>query len=161
MLKIFILFLSIFLFFACSDSSDEKLVKTKFLSISKAPINNEPVSINQKISLEFSADLDISSVDDSSVYILDKNNDLVGLYIGVGNPDNKIILTPYEFLKPSSIYSIVVTTRVKDIQNRSLSQNYVYQFTTLSDTLDTTPLKIRAIKPDNGSSNILAQTNIA
>lgn len=99
------------------------------------------MSINQKISLEFSADLDISSVDDSSVYILDKNNDLVGLYIGVGNPDNKIILTPYEFLKPSSIYSIVVTTRVKDIQNRSLSQNYVYQFTTLSDTLDTTPLK--------------------
>ena len=164
MLKsIFLLFLVTFMIVGCNSSDSEPLQVDidKPFTVYKGTINNAPVPINQKVYLEFSAPLNISSIDDSTAYMLDENNISVGLYIGIGNPSSKIILTPFTFLEPSKSYTIVVTTGVKDVNGRSLSEDYRYEFTTQTDSVDTAPLAIRSFKPDRDAPTVLVQSEIA
>jgi len=164
MLKsILLLFLTIFMMVGC-DSSESKPIQIEIekpFTVYKGTINNAPVPINQKVYLEFSAPLNIDTVNDTTAYMLDENNNSVGLYIGIGNPDTKIILTPYTFLEPSTLYTIIVTTALQDINGRSLSEEYRYEFTTQADSVNSTPLAIKSFKPESGASAVLVQSEIA
>jgi len=164
MLKsILLLFLTIFIMLGCDSSESEPLQLDlhKPFTIYKGPINDTPVPINQKVYLEFSAPLNADTINDTTAYMIDENNNSVGLYIVIGNPDTKIILTPYTFLEPSTLYTIVVTTALQDIDGRSLSEEYRYEFTTQSDSVDSTPLTVRALKPDRDAPAVLVQCEIA
>ncbi len=159
--SIFLLILVTFLTLACapsdSTSSSEDLLDVP-LVVSKGPINSAPVPINQKIYLEFSEKLDVNTLSNATAYILDESNVSIGLYLSVDA--SKALFTPYEFLKPSSAYTIVVTTDVKDVLGRSLSQNYLHSFTTLADAVDNAPLAMRALKPEANVRDALVQTDI-
>jgi len=161
--SIFLLFLTIFMMVGCDSSESEPLQidVAKPFSVYKGPLNDAPVPINQKVYLEFSASLDTNTVNETTAYMVDENNNSVGLYIGIGNPDTKIILTPYAFLEPSKSYTIVVTTALQDVNGRSLSEEYRYEFTTQPDSVDATPLVIKSLKPENGVLNTLIQSEIA
>ena len=164
MLKsILLLFLTIFMMVGC-DSSESKPIQIEIekpFTVYKGTINNAPVPINQKVYLEFNAPLNTNTVNDSTAYMLDENNNSVGLYIGIGNPDTKIILTPYTFLEPSTLYTIIVTTALQDINGRSLSEEYRYAFTTQADSVNSTPLAIKSFKPESGAPAVLVQSEIA
>lgn len=153
MLKfIFLTFLTLFFIGCSSDIQEEPSLsenQTKYLSISKAPIGYE-IPIFQKLTLEFNAELNTGSITDSSVYIEDANGTHVGLYLGISTDVNltKIIFTPFQYLSPSSTYTIFVTTDVKSIGGLSLAQDYNSSFITASSVLDDSNLSLVGFKPD-------------
>ena len=161
----FLFFVIVSLFFvACSSNnqdSTETQETTKYLSISKAPIVDF-VPIFNKLTLEFNAELNTSSVTDSSAYIEDENGTKVGLYRGISVDINKtkVIFTPYQYLKPSKTYTIFVTTDVKSIDGLSLSQDYNASFVTANDTLDLSSLDFELFKPSS-DTNVSIYTNIS
>ncbi len=163
-MKLSLLSLLFLLFFtACdfnniTDVQDSQKSDTKYLTILKAPVASVPISINHKIELEFSSVLDVESVNSQTAYMLDEYNQSLGLHLEMDN--NKITFTPYQYLKPSSLYTVVVTTELKDINQSSLSQNYLYIFSTSKDDVDNTPLTIRALKPDNDARSVAVQSDI-
>jgi hypothetical protein len=161
--SILLLFLTIFMMLGCDSSESEptQIEIGKTFTVYKGTINNSPVPINQKVYLEFSAPIDTATVNDSTAYMLDENNNSVGLYIGIGSPNTKIILTPFTFLEPSTLYTIIVTTGLQDINGRSLSEEYRYEFTTQADSVNSAPLAIKSFKPENGAAAALVQSEIA
>jgi len=159
MLKyILLLFLSFFIIGCTDNTSSHK--DSKYLSITKAPINGKSLDIEAKIALEFSADLDLSSISETTAYIEDLNGTKVGCVIDAANPANKIIFTPYIYLQAEKKFNLVITTGIKDAQGRSLSENYIFEFETSASSGDTTPLSIRATKPSNADNSVAIATNI-
>lgn len=154
MYKSICLVLFILFFTGCgsSDSSNttSSIENESYFNVVKAPIAGVPVSIFQKLALEFSNDLNTSSVTSTSAYMQDSNQNIVGVTLGLDDP-RKVVFTPYQYLKPSSSYTLVITTAVKNTLGQSLSKNYTYSFTTKADTIDNTPISFVGIKPQNGS----------
>lgn len=157
MFKFFLIFVLSIFFIACSgNSSSKNKDKVSYISIAKAPISTaEPVSIDQKIVLLFTAPINPITLSDSSAYIKDVNNTNIGLSIDYSIDTNlsslyEFVLTPYEYLKPSQLYTLVVTTSVESILGESLSADYNLSFTTAADTVDDTNLTFEAFKPSSG-----------
>lgn len=151
MKKYFFSLFFIVLLLGCGSQENSKSIKNSntHFTLFKAPIGTDPIAINQKIVLNFSAALDVNSVNSSSVYIVDDKNESISLEMWLDTA--KVTLTPDEYFKPSSTYTIVVTTDVKDTNGSSLSQKYQFPFMTLADIPDTTALQIRAVKPYDNS----------
>ncbi len=175
MVKYFFLIFSIWFFLGCSNSDTTTLQDTqstsKYLTISKAPINSEPVSITQKFALKFSTQLNQNTINTSSVYLLHNIidntssqtlaadlNETVQTLLEVTS--DTINLSPLQFLHPNGTYTLVVTTDVKDTAGNSLSQDYHFRFTTLDEAYDQSPLGLRALTPQQNATDALVQTDI-
>lgn len=157
---LFILVIS-FSLVACGGEGQSSSGGKTVLSVQKSSLSTTAlVSINQKISLTFNSVLNPESVNGTTVYIVDDKNNPVGTVVEIEDPFSTVVLTPYEFFKPSAIYTIVVTTQVKNSDGLSLHQEYRSSFTTASDSVDSTPLNIRAFKPDANATDVLPQTAI-
>lgn len=163
---LFLSLLTLFIVACGSDSSDQKQAenssKNTSLTIQRAPINGQPVSINQNISLTFSTALNPTSVTTNSAYILDLTNTDVIFETALDLDDTNATINflPYTYFNPSTTYQIVVTTTIEDTLGNNLIADYTYTFTTAADPIDTTPLDIRSVKPDINSTATLIQTEI-
>jgi len=165
-------FLALLLFGCGSNQTDASQSSTdslnsKYLSISRGPVIGEQFSTAQKVRLEFSSPLDITTVNSNTAYIRQFITDgegyesfIIGSYTGVSSGSNYVYVTPHEYLQPSSSYQIVVTTGVKDIEGRSLAEDYIYSFTTSADSVDSSSLILRETKPKDADGNILISTEI-
>ena len=146
-------------FISCGDSeSDNSTVvssnQSQYLSISRAP-DSEFVSIFQNISLEFSAELNASSVNNSTAYITDSLGSVFGSEVEVDELNSsKITFTPHKYFSPSSNYTIVITTGIQDIIGRSLSENFYHLFSTEAQDVEIATLSIKSTKPTNNKSDI-------
>lgn len=146
-------------FISCGDSeSDNSTVissnQSQYLSISRAP-DSEFVSIFQNISLEFSAELNASSVNSSTAYITDSLGSVFGSEVEVDELNSsKITFTPYKYFSPSSNYTIVITTGIQDIIGRSLSENFYHLFSTEAEDVEIATLSIKSTKPTNNKTDI-------
>ena len=147
-------------FLGCSSDSSSSNSTVKYLSIVKAP-SNDPVSIFENISLLFSDNLNTSTVTDSSAYIKDSDGNHIGLTLEVGNPDSKVLFTPYQYFSPSTSYTLVITTDVQNLEGQSLSSEYNYSFTTKAEESDGKELSFVSIKPMNESSGVNPLTDIS
>ena len=147
-----------FLIIGCSDDV-AVFSSSKPLSITKAPAD-DIVSIFQTISLEFSDDLDASTITDSSAYIMDISGNHVGLHLDIGSPANKVVFTPYQYFKPSSAYTLVITTAIKNTAGESLSTDYVYIFTTQADSVDTSTITLVDINPHLATADISTEISL-
>ena len=153
------LYIGLFFVSCGGENIDSSTTQAKqFLSISRS-IPSSGVSIFQNISLEFSTVLNSSSVMADSAYILDKDNGVVGAHIEVSL--NKIVFTPYQYLKPAAQYKLVITTAVKNEAGQSLSQDYNYSFITQNEVIDASPLIFNSIKPSNALQNVDPKTDIS
>ena len=156
---IFTIFLFSLFFISCGDNNSEQVIlsspnNTKYMSIAKAPASDS-VSIFQNLSLEFSAELNSSSVNSASTYITDAKGELFGSEVEVDELNSsKITFTPHMYFSPASEYTIVITTAVKDTIGRSLSKNFYHTFTTQVEDIDTTALYIKSTKPSNNKTDI-------
>jgi len=173
MLKYFVFLLMGLLFVGCGDSATTSTQDTnsKFLGIQRSSSSSQPVSINQKIVLNFTANILQETVTSSHIYIeyvppTDPNYDSdeppypIGTYLGTGTSAKNISITPYSYLYPNSTYRVIVTTGVKDIYGRTLAENYIYYFNTQDDALDLTEIEIRATKPDNNVTDVFVDSEI-
>jgi len=145
-----------------SSQDENREENTNQLGIQKAPINGQPVSINQNISLVFTAELKPSSVTSNSAYIVNQNNtDIIfDTAIELTNSNKTIVFKPYTYFQPSTTYTIIITTAIEDVLGRNLSENYSYSFTTAADSIDNTALTIRSVKPEVNSTSALVETDI-
>jgi len=153
-----------FLLFGCGDNQTiNTQSNSQTFSVQRGPSSSEIFSIAQKMRLEFSAPLDTSTVNSSTVYleyVTLEGTFNVGSYPGVEDGTNSVYLTPYEYLYPSSQYQLVVTTDVKDINGRSLDKNYVYSFITDAEVVDSSSFGIRSFKPNDGDTGVLTSVDI-
>ncbi|MBI4650443.1 Ig-like domain-containing protein [Candidatus Desantisbacteria bacterium] len=79
--------------------------------------------------------------------------------------NNKIaVCTPVNILEPSTTYTAVVTTGVKDLEGNAIRNNYAWTFTTeeVSDPIlfDTTLPQVVSSIPVNGVNNTPLDTEI-
>lgn len=164
MLKIVLFVLFTLLFTGCQNSSqsnDSAVSSSKNLTILRAPSNSDIIATNQQIVLEFSAELDASTVDTGTIYIMRENGE-GGSFVNcaIKTDGTKVTITPYQYFNPSSSFILSVTLAVKDTSGRGLSEIYNYTFTTSNDTLDTSALNLIALKPTLASTDTLVQTDI-
>jgi len=124
---IFILFFSLFLL-GCN--SQQVQTQSKYLSIAKAPLNaTEPINISQKIILTFSETLNPNTITKDSIYI-DKNNSIVDVNLELLEDNKSVLILPYKFFQPESLYTLHVTTNVASETNLHLKQEYKLNFQT-------------------------------
>jgi hypothetical protein len=141
-----------------TDSGGDAHVDTsKYLRVATASdLSNVPVPINKYAMLVFSAPIDGSTVDASSVYIADENNVPITAVLKVS--EEKISIIPDEFFLPNKEYTIVVTTAVKDSAGRTLENTFAYTFITASFS-DNIPPSLLSVTPVDGIE-ALATTEI-
>lgn len=134
------------------DGVEETSVKMTPLNIRSNVTEYVPYAINLRVALFISAPLDMHTVNENTVYIIDKEGRNVGVALEPSNDGStgKILLTPHVFFQPSSSYTLVVTTDLKDVYGRSLREEYRYEFTTANDPVDNSELRLRATKPKSG-----------
>ncbi len=142
----------IFILTGCGNSSSSTIgavnVDTsKYLHVAKASTNSVPVPVNKYILLVFSASIDESTVDVSSVYIADENSVPVPSALTVSK--EKISIIPDEFFLPNKQYTVVVTTALEDMQGRTLENTFTYTFITAS-LPDNIPPSLISVTPADG-----------
>lgn len=166
MLKYFIFTIFTLLLTACGENnshSPQNTVTTpsKYLTVQHAPLNTSSlVARNERITLTFSAALDTNSINNSSVYLENNASEPIGTLVESSTSDT-ITITPYSYLKASTLYTVVVTTDVRDTQGRSLQEDYRYSFTTLADTVQHLSPILRSRKPDINETSVAKLTSIA
>jgi len=147
-LSAFLLTLMFILTGCGNTSSGENADTSKYLRVATASdSSNTPVPINKYAMLVFSASIDGSTVDASSVYIVDENNVPITAVLKV--LEEKISIIPYEFFLPNKQYTIVVTTAVKDSLGRTLENTFTYTFITASMP-DEIPPSLLSVTPGDG-----------
>jgi len=151
--KILSAFLLIFMFIVtgCGNmgsGGDAHVDTSKYLRVAtSSDSNNVPVPINKYAMLVFSASIDESTVDASSVYITDENNAPITAVLKV--LEENISIIPYEFFLPNQQYTIVVTKDVKDREGRTLESTFTYTFITVAIP-DNMPPSLLLVTPSDG-----------
>ena len=138
-----------FIVTGCGNTSSGEVADTsKYLRVATASdSSNIPVPINKYAMLTFSAAIDSTTVDASSVYITDENNLPITTVLKV--LEEKVSIIPYEFFLPNQQYTIVVTTAVKDNIGRTLENTFTYTFITAS-LPDEIPPSLLSVTPGDG-----------
>ena len=132
-----------------SSGSDSNADTSEYLRVSlTSKASTSPVDIEKYVALTFSYTLDETTVDASSVYILDENNVPIAAALRVLGENISII--PNEFFLPNMQYTIVVTTAVEDTLGRTLENTFTYTFITASFT-DTLPPSLISFTPADGA----------
>lgn len=152
MKRLIYLMFSILLLAGCGGNSTPKDTtdSAAYLSVAFAPAADDVlISIEKIVTVTFSAEIDSSTVDDASIYIEDADGEHAAATLRTAAEKISIILTDY-FL-PVSDYSLVVTTALKDVDGRTLQEDFTFSFTTSSEP-DMTPPSLVSLTPQAESS---------
>ncbi|MDF1884195.1 Ig-like domain-containing protein [Sulfurimonas sp. SAG-AH-194-C21] len=134
-MKLFLyLLVTILVFSSCGQNiNDEGKPLKKSFSITRA-FDTSSFSIYKNIRIEFSAEIDKTTLGSETVYILDSNDSKVSGTLSFKDVNSSVVLfSPQVYFNPSSEYTLVVSTDLKDIEARSLGTNYYYSFSTKND----------------------------
>lgn len=148
---IYLLFSSMLLLSGCGSGTQDRTTDSEqFLSVAFAPAaNDQPVSIEKIVTVTFSADIDSSTVDDSSIYIEDANSGHVDATLTT--QDERVSIIPTDYFLPDSAYTLVVTTAVNDLDGRTLQDDFTFSFTTSSEPDITSPSLV-SLTPEQNTS---------
>jgi len=141
----------IFILTGCGESSsgvDRDADTSEYLHVSPTSMaSTSPVAVEKYVALTFSYTIDETTVDASSVHIVDENNVPIAATLMVSGENISII--PNEFFLPNMQYTIVVTTAVEDMLGRTLENTYTYTFITAS-LPDNIPPSLISVTPADG-----------
>lgn len=113
-----------------------------------SPANNErEVSINEPITVEFSENMNPSSINENTFTVMQRTTPDSGSYRAtsidgtVTYNNRKATFTPSEPLAPNqefgNVYTVTLTTGMKDLAGNSISPNYMWSFVTGEDAFNT------------------------
>ncbi|MFK5976688.1 MAG: Ig-like domain-containing protein [Sulfurovum sp.] len=111
-------------------------------------INNNdssPIYINNMLNLTFSSEIDISTISQTSVYLLDSSNQREEILLDIIDTLHLNII-PKLFLKANEEYRLILTTDIKSINGVALLEQYEWRFKT-EDKTDKTSPNLLAIQP--------------
>lgn len=113
------------------------------------------IALDTSITVVFSETVNPATVNSNS-FILQGGSPITGTVVVA--PDNlSATFTPNSDLDFDVVYTATITTAVTDFSDNPLSQNKVWQFTTVPDTI---PPTVSSTTPVDGSSNIPVDTSI-
>ncbi|HSU72581.1 MAG TPA: DUF4332 domain-containing protein [Candidatus Binatia bacterium] len=109
--------------------------------ISITPVNNAvSVPADQQISVVFSEEMDPATINADTITVMRRTTPESGDFRSIAIPstveysDHKAILTPNLEFSPGqqygNVFTVTITTGVKDLAGNTLARNYVWSFTT-------------------------------
>ena len=116
--------------------------------LSVSPINNqESLSRHTPITVTFSEGMDPSTINENTFIVMQRTTPVFGTYISravvgtVTYDGNTATFMPDSMLIPNqqfgNVFTVTLTTGVKDLSGNALSQDYVWSFTTGGDVFNT------------------------
>ncbi|RLA72935.1 MAG: hypothetical protein DRG24_01530, partial [Epsilonproteobacteria bacterium] len=123
------------------DNSSEvyQPLRAQFLNL------DETVDVNSALIIMFSDVMDSTSFTDSSVYILDKSDRHIPAILDRIDQTH-LSIQPLLFFESHSQYTLVLTEKIKSINNLAFTEPYYWSFTT-GDAIDTQPPQLLSISP--------------
>jgi hypothetical protein len=117
--------------------------------ISTTPLHNATgISLIPLISAKFSVPMNGLTIKDSSFYLMEGTNKILG---SISYSDSIAIFTPSAPLSVSKVYVATITTLVKNIEGAALPTNYSWTFTTYTPL----PPTVVSTDPINLATNVL------
>lgn len=91
----------------------------------------DDVDVNKDWTIKFKDSVDEKSLDDSKIFVLDENNQIinVNLYLD-GNNDKQVIVKHINSYESGKTYRIYITKDVKSKRNQNLGKAILFKFTT-------------------------------
>jgi hypothetical protein len=118
------------------------------------PANGEVnVAVNSTVEITFSEPADPNTVNSSTVYVSKGSSKITGS-LALSADRTKVTFKPSSPLAGFTLYTITVTTDVKDRVGRPLIQNFASTFT----TVDNMPPTVTSINPANGTVQVPADS---
>jgi len=146
-----ILFSTFILLVGCQSSSSVDSGVNLQKSLKVVTLNDETIPTNSSITMEFSEAMDVATLLDSSVYLLDslaQRVDVTLLFVD----DRHLTIEPKIFLKPLEKYRLIITTDIKSLSGLSLLEEYELNFTAGGST-DLEPPKLLGLVPFDSSTD--------
>ncbi|MEE9270602.1 MAG: beta-propeller fold lactonase family protein, partial [Candidatus Krumholzibacteria bacterium] len=135
--------------FVASTLDDPDLLPLT-ISIIVPDSNETDVSITTAIQVTFSRSVDTTTVDNTTYFLREKlSSTLVPTILGSTDSNRKLSLTPVDPLQPETIYTIVITTGLKDTSSGALVAGATADFTTTPPP----PLELVAASPPAAVTN--------
>jgi hypothetical protein len=108
-----------------------------------SPVNNEvDVPLDVTISATFIRDIDVSTLNDTTV-IIDDGVDQIATNISYSN--RVLLIDPADSLDGLSTYTVTLTTAIGDTSGKYMENDYIWSFTTME--LDTIPPEVVYVYP--------------
>lgn len=127
--------------------------------LSTTPANEETgVSTTSGLEIRFSELMDPSSVNASTILLMDSSHNAV--MGSVGYSGGVATFTPAVDLSVSTVYTATVTTGARDIAGNALASPHVWTFTT-SQTGDHTPPSVSSTMPESGDTCAATETSVS
>ncbi len=115
------------------------------------PLNNETgVALNQKIVATFSKTMDATTITAATFTLKQGATSIAGF---VSYSGTTAIFAPSINLVPNTLYTVTITTGVKDLASNALANNYVWSFTTGAAAI-VTPPTVSSTDPANAETGI-------
>jgi hypothetical protein len=115
---------------------------------------------NTIVTVTFSKAMNPATVDNTTFTLTGPGNALVAGQISYDAPSNTATFTPAGTLALNTLYTVTVTTGVKDVFGNALTTNFVWSFTTGSTICASGPPTVIAVLPPNGSIGVCQNTVI-
>ncbi|MGH9348402.1 MAG: Ig-like domain-containing protein [Vicinamibacterales bacterium] len=116
------------------------------------PAQTSGLPRNVVFDLEFNEPLDASTVDASTVRLVDAASVVVASTVSLRG-DRTIRLVPSAPLDASAPYAFIVTTGVRDLQGTAMAFDFAFGVTT-GDAIDSVPPATAAVTPPAGATNV-------
>ena len=136
---------SLILLSGCQSTTDNQSTSTKTLKVVNLN-EQELIATNSSLTMEFSENMDKSTLSTSSVYLLDSTGDKVEVTL-LFVDDKHLTIEPKLFLKPLEKYKLIITTDIKSVTGLALLEQYELNFMAGYSTDSTAP-KLLAFLPN-------------
>jgi hypothetical protein len=133
------------------------VIKTPTVS-STDPVNSATdVAFNQKIAATFSWAMDGSTITTSTFTLMQGTTPVPGFVSYTGTTAT---FAPTNNLEPNTLYTVTITTGVKDLAGNALTNNYVWSYITGSAAV-VTPPTVSSTDPANNVTGVALNKQIA
>jgi len=109
------------------------------------------ISLNQQISISFNKALDPLTINASTITLSQGTTPVAAT---VSYVNNRVTLTLAGNMTPNKIYTVTVTTGVKDATGNAMSANYTFTFTS-GATADVTSPAVSSSDPTNNATGVI------
>ena len=113
------------------------------------------VALNASVSVTFSEAMNDSTINNTS-FSLAGASSITGV---IGYTGNTATFTPDSALTPNTLYTVIITSAVKDVAGNAMAADYTWKFTT-GAAPDITPPTVSSTTPSNNAEDIAINTTI-
>ena len=139
-------------------------IRPTVVSVSSTDVSASLINILSNFSIKFSEAIDETSLSTGTCFLTAGNKTIGGSYSSLG--ENVVLFDPESVLEYSTVYTLHITSGVKDLRGNPLlvllggleQTEFTQSFTTISQ--DSDPPKINEVIPANAATNVFVTDKI-